>query len=164
MDSAEGAIARKGADDDDEISSGNVSRAATVFRARDKSSAPKAVKADYAILLDQTLSVMRDWKLFGDSMGTDVRAMYEGTYIAGHLGLKQAKAVVDEVSENRTKNALNAIPGLKLLISFLPKIKEKHGAGSTTYLAYFLQVRLWGLRDNLGGHRDSRQRRLVLRP
>ncbi len=46
---------------------------------------------------------------------------------------------------------MNVILSLKLILSFLPKIKEEFGAESTTYLAYFLQVRLWGLRDNLGG-------------
>ena len=151
MDSAEGAVAGRGADDDDEISSGNVSRAATVVRARDKSSALKAVKADYSKRLGHIISTMRSWKLFGDAMGTDVLNMYDGTFDAGQLGFKQAKAAVDEAAENRTKNALNAIPSLKLLSSFLPKIKDKYGAGSTTYLACFLQVRLWGLRDNLGG-------------
>jgi hypothetical protein len=50
MDSAERAVAGKAADDNDEISSGrgggNVSKAATVIRARDKSSTLKAVKVD----------------------------------------------------------------------------------------------------------------------
>jgi hypothetical protein len=151
VDSAEGAIARKGADDDDEISSGNVSRAATVFRARDKSSALKAVNVDYAQRLGQILYTMRAWKLFGDAMATDVLGMYEGTFSAGQLGFKQAKAAMDEAAENRTKNALNAIPSFSLLTSFLPKIKEKLGTGSTTYLACVLQVRLWGLCDILGG-------------
>jgi hypothetical protein len=150
VDSAEGAVVGRGTDDDDEISSGIVSRATTVVRLRDKSSALKAVKADYAERLGQIITTMRSWKLFGDAMGTDVLAMYEGTFSAGQLGFRQAKAAVDEAAENRTKNALNAIPSLKLLTSFLPKIKEKIGAGSTAYLACFLQVRLWGLRDNLG--------------
>ncbi len=96
---------------------------------------------------------MRAWKLFGDAMGTDVLAMYEGTFAAGELGFRQAKATVDEAAKHRTNNALNAIPSLKLFISYLPKIKEKFGAGSTTYLACFLQVRLWVLRDNWGASR-----------
>jgi hypothetical protein len=59
MGNAEGAVARK--DDDNEdisygaASSGTLSRAATVARARDKSSALKAVKADYAQRLGQIL-------------------------------------------------------------------------------------------------------------
>ncbi len=48
MDSADGAVAGRDADDADEISSGILSRAATVIRARDKSSALKLVKAVYA--------------------------------------------------------------------------------------------------------------------
>jgi len=135
---AVGVLAGRGADDDDDISSGNVSKAATVVRARERSSALKAVKVDYAKWLGQILSIMRAWKLFGDAMGTDVLAMYEGTFTARQLGFKQAKAAVDEAAENRTKNALNAIPSLKLLTRFLPKIKEKFGAESTTYLACFL--------------------------
>ena len=55
VESAEGAVAGRGADDDDKISSGNVSRAATVVRACDKSSALEAVKADYARRLGQIL-------------------------------------------------------------------------------------------------------------
>ena len=112
---------------------------------------PKTVKADYAQRLGHILSTMRAWKLFGNAMGTDVLAMYEGTFIAGQLGFKQAKAAMDEAAENRTKNALNAIPSLSLLTSLLTKNKEKFGAGSTTYLACFLQVRLWGLLDNTEG-------------
>ena len=119
--------------------------------ARDKFSALKAFKADYAKRLGHILSTMRALQLFGYAMGTDVLAMYEGTFNAGQLSFKQVKAALVEVAENRTKNALSAIPSLSLLTSFLPKIKEKFGAGSTTYLACFLQVRLWGLRDNLGG-------------
>ena len=74
MDSAEGAVAGKD-DDEEEISSGTLSRAATVVRARDKSSALKAVKADYSKRLCQIISTMRSWKLFGDAMGTDVLNM-----------------------------------------------------------------------------------------
>ncbi len=37
-----------------------------------------------------------------------------------------------------------------MLLRYLPKIKEKLGV-STKYLATFLQVKLLGLRDNLGG-------------
>ena len=140
-DNAEGAVAGKGADDDDEVKSENVSRAATVVRARDKSSALKAVKAYYAQRLGHILTTMRDWKLFGDSVETDVLAMYEGSFLTGNLGFLIAKHAVDEAAEIRTKNALNAIPNL-------PKTKEKFDARSSTYLACFLQVRFWGLRDN----------------
>jgi len=37
-----------------------------------------------------------------------------------------------------------------MLLRYLPKIKEKLGV-STKYLAAFLQAKLLGLRDNLGG-------------
>ncbi len=84
-------------------------------------------------------------------MGTDVFNMYDGTFDDGQLGFRAAKQALDEAMENRTKNALNAIPSLALLLSFLPKIKEEFGAESTMYLACFLQVRLWGVRDNTGG-------------
>jgi hypothetical protein len=151
MDSAEGAVAGAGADDDDEINSGSLSRAGSAVRARDKSEALKGLKADYSNRLGHIMSTLRIWKLFGDAMGTDVLHMYDGTFEAGSLGFKQAKAAVDEAAFNRTKNALNAIPSHKLLLSFLPKIKDKYGAASTTYLACLLQVRLFGLRDNLGG-------------
>ena len=96
MDSAEGAVAGKD-DDEEEISSGTLSRAATVVRARDKSSALKSVKADYSKRLGQIVSTMRVWKLFGDAMGSDVLNMYDGTFDAGQLGFRQAKAAVDEV-------------------------------------------------------------------
>jgi hypothetical protein len=59
MDGPEGAVAGRDADDDDEISSGTLSQAATVVRARDKSSALKAVKADYSQRLGQIISTMR---------------------------------------------------------------------------------------------------------
>ena len=58
-DNAEGAVAGKWADDDDEINSDHVSRAATIVRARDKSLALKTVKADYANRLGHILSTMR---------------------------------------------------------------------------------------------------------
>ncbi len=75
---------------------------------------------------------MRAWKLFGEAMGTDVLNMYEVTFYAGQLGFCQAKAAIDEASQNRQKNSLNVIPSHKLLLSFLPKIKEEFGAESTT--------------------------------
>jgi hypothetical protein len=94
---------------------------------------------------------MRAWKAFGDSLGSDVLQEYEGTFGEGQLGLKQAKVVVQEAAASRTKNALQAVPSHKLLLSVLPKIKEIYGAESTTYLACYLQVHLFGLSDNLSG-------------
>ena len=84
-------------------------------------------------------------------MGTDVLSIYVGTCDPGSLGIRQAKAVIDEASENRARNAPNVIPSHKLLLGFLAKIKEEFGAESTAYLACFLQIRLWGFRDNLSG-------------
>jgi hypothetical protein len=49
---------------------------------------------------------MRAWKVFGDSLGSDVLQVYEGTFDEGHVGFKQAKAAVQEAAGNRTKNAL----------------------------------------------------------
>jgi hypothetical protein len=102
MDSAEGAVAARDANDDDEMSSGTLSRAATVVRGRDKSSALKTVKADYSQRLGHFISTMRSWKLFGDAMGTDVLGIYDGTFDVEQLGFRQAKATVDEAAENRT--------------------------------------------------------------
>ena len=151
MDSAEGAVAGRDADDDDEVSSGAVSRAANVVRARSKSEALKEVKASYSNKLGDIISTMRAWKVFGDSIGSNVLQEYEGTFDEGQLGFKQAKQAVQEAAGNRTKNALQAVPSHKLLLSFLPKIKEIYGATSPAYLACYLQVHLFGLRDNLGG-------------
>ena len=124
MDSAEGAVAVAGADNDDDIISGSLSRAGSPVRARDKSEALKGLKAYYSNRLGHIISTLRIWKLFGDAMGTDVLPMYDGTFEAGSLGFKQAKAVVYDAAFNRTKNVLNVIPSHKLLLSFLPKIKD----------------------------------------
>ncbi len=91
MDSAESAVAGSGADDDDEINSGNLSRAGSAVRARDKSEALKGLKADYSNRLGHIISTLRIWKLFGDAMGTDVLHINDGTFEAGSLGFKRAK-------------------------------------------------------------------------
>ncbi len=59
MDGPEGAVAGRDADEDDEISSGAVSRAANVIRARSKSEALKQVKSSYANKLGDIISTMR---------------------------------------------------------------------------------------------------------
>ena len=41
-------------------------------------------------------------------------------------------------------------PSLELFTKFLPKVKCAFKATSTTYLACYLHVRLFGMRDNLG--------------
>ncbi len=81
---------------------------------------------------------MRAWKVFGDSLGSDVLQEYEGTFDESQFGFKQANAAVQEGVANRTKNALQAVPSRKLLLGFLPKIKEIYCAESSTYLACYL--------------------------
>jgi hypothetical protein len=51
---------------------------------------------------------------------------------------------------------MQAIPAYELIKAYLPKIKEKLGADSLSYLAAFLQTKLLGLQDNLGGLRSGR--------
>jgi hypothetical protein len=92
---------------------------------------------------------MRAWKLFGDSLGSNVMLQkYGGTFDEGQLGFKQAKSAVQEAAAKRTKNAIQTVPSHKLLLSFLPKIKKIYGAESTTYLTFYLQGHLFGLRDS----------------
>ncbi len=59
MDSAEGAIAGAGADDDDEINSGSLSRAGIAERARDKSEALNGLKAEYSNRLGRIILTLR---------------------------------------------------------------------------------------------------------
>jgi hypothetical protein len=84
MDIPKGAVAGRGANDEDEISSarnsGTLSRAANVIRARAKSQALKGVKASYPNKLGDIINTMRAWKVFGDSLGSDVLQVYEGTF------------------------------------------------------------------------------------
>jgi hypothetical protein len=54
-----------------------------------------------------------------------------------------------EVSAQKTTSTDYALPSYELLLKLLPKVKEKSGAKSTTYLACLLQVKLLGLRDDL---------------
>ena len=76
---------------------------------------------------------------------------YQGGYGEGEVGLNAALAANSEVQGNKTKNDMQAIPAYELIKSYLPKIKEKLGADSLSYLAALLQTKLLGLRDNLGG-------------
>ena len=152
QDEAEGAVAGRD-DDDEEINSrgGTVSKAANVVRARDKSSELKNVKSSYANKISSLTATWFGWKVFAESLGTDVLESYQGTHQPGQLGLMQAKAANKEVQANRTTNPWEAIPSWELFERFLPKVKEVFKATSTDYLACFLQVHLFGLRDNLGG-------------
>jgi hypothetical protein len=65
QDEAEGAVAGRGDDDDEEISSGNVSKAATVVRARDKSSELKNFKLSYASKVESLVATGHGWAVFG---------------------------------------------------------------------------------------------------
>jgi len=83
MDIAEGDVAGRDADDDDEVSSSAVSRAASVIRPRSKYEALKQVKSSYANKLGDIVSTMRAWKVFGESLGSDVLQEYEGAFDEG---------------------------------------------------------------------------------
>ncbi len=68
MDEPEGALAGKDADEDDKVSSGAVSRAANVIRARSKSEALKKLKSSYVNKIGDIISTMRAWNFFGNSL------------------------------------------------------------------------------------------------
>ncbi len=86
---------------------------------------------------------MRAWKVFGDSIGSNVLQEYERTFDEEQLGFKQAKEAVQEAADNRAKNGLQAVSSHKLLLSFPLKIKEIYGAESYTYLGCYLNVHLF---------------------
>ncbi len=88
MDSAEGAVAERDADDDVEVKSGAVSRAANAIRARSKSEALKELKSSYVNKLGDIISTMRACTLSGDSQGSNVLQIYVGTFDEGQLGFK----------------------------------------------------------------------------
>ncbi len=108
------------------------------------SSELKDIRTSYTNMLGHVISTFKVWSLFAESIGTDTLQQYEGTFDEGQLGFKQAKQANNEAAANWTKNALQAIPSLKLLFSYLPKIKDTFGAASLAYLACVLQVRLFG--------------------
>ena len=80
-------------------------------------------------------------------MGTDVLQQYRGTYEEGAEGLFKAAR---EGQASKPMNELHAVPSYEMFLRYLPKIKTKFGV-TTKYLAAFLQVRLLGMRDDLGG-------------
>ncbi len=83
MDGPEGAVARRDANDGDEVSSGDVSRAANVIRARSKSDALKKMKSSYVNKIEDIISTMRAWIFLGDSLGSNVLQTYFGTFDEG---------------------------------------------------------------------------------
>jgi hypothetical protein len=152
-DESEGAVAGEDDDDDQEISSDPIAKSAAGAKVqqRDKSTPLKYVKPTYGNRLASIISTFRAWKVFRDSLGSDVMDKYEGTYGENEVGLNAALAANQKVQDNKTKNDLQAIPTYEPIKSYLPKIKAKLGADSLFYLAALLQTKLLRLRDNLGG-------------
>ncbi len=88
--------------------------------------------------MSDILSTFRAWKVFRDSLGSDVMNKYQGGFCEGEMGLNAALAANQEVQGKKTKNDMQAIPAYELIKSYLPKIKEKLGADSLSYLAALL--------------------------
>ena len=147
-----GAVAGQDDEEGEEISSGPplTSIAQRQGRARDKSEALKKVTQTYSKDLGHVASTYWSWKAFRDSMGSDWIQDLTGGFGERETGLLQAIQADREVQANKPKNPLHAVPSLQMLERYLPKIKEKQGP-STTWLAALLQVKLIGIRDNLGG-------------
>jgi len=80
-----------------------------------------------------------------------VTNLYQCAFGEGEVGLNTALAANQEVQGNKTKNELHAIPSYELIKSYLPKIKDKLGADSLSYLAALLQTKILSLRNNFGG-------------
>ena len=79
QDEVEGAVAGADTDDDEEVSSRPVAKSAAgaKVRQRDKSSALKELTGTYANMLADIASTFRAWKVFRDSLGTDVLNTYQ---------------------------------------------------------------------------------------
>jgi hypothetical protein len=152
IDSSVGAVAGQDDDDDEEVSSGSVatSTAGKRARARTKSTALKQVTQSYSKKLGHITTTFGAWGVFRDSLGTVVLQTYRGGFGEGEVGLFQAIQADREVQGNKAKSDLHAIPSYEMLVRYLPKVRSAVGP-STTWLAAFLQVKLLGLRDNLGG-------------
>jgi hypothetical protein len=73
------------------VTSGAISRAARVIRARDESSELKDIKSPYTNMLGHIIYTFKVGSLFAESLGTNALQQYEGTFDEGHLGFKQAK-------------------------------------------------------------------------
>ena len=146
-------------DGEEEVSSGGggkaplVSRGATNRRARDQAPELKEVTATYANRLGHIISTYESWGLFREALGSDALAKYRGGFGEGQTAFMAAKEVAKETARNRVKAPEYAVPHYELLLEQLPKIRDKLGGPTPTYLAAYLQVKLLGLRDNLGGIR-----------
>ncbi len=130
--------------DYDEVTSGAVSMAAKVIRARDKSSQLKDVKSSFTNILGHIMSTFKVWSMFAESLDTDDLQQYSGTFDESQFSFKQAKQASNNAASDRTKNALHVIPSLEFLFSYLLDTKDEYGATSPTYLACGLQARLLG--------------------
>jgi len=156
-----------GRDDGEEVSSGGrrqaqagredaamVSRpAAENRRARHQAPELKGVTGTYANRLGHIISTYESWGLFREALGSDALSKYRGGFGVGQTAFMAAKEVAKETARNRVKAPEYAVPHYTLLLSYLPRIREKLGGPTPTYLAAYLQVKLLGLRDNLGGVR-----------
>jgi len=139
-DEAKGAVAGADDFDEEEVSSGPVakSKASAKVRQREKSSALKNITPTYENKLASIVSTFRAWKMFRDSLGTDVMNQYQGIFGEGEVSLVAALAANQEVQENENKNELHAILSYECIKSYLPKNKAKMGADSLSYLAALL--------------------------
>jgi hypothetical protein len=102
MNEAEGAVDGADEDDDEEVTSGPVakSKAGANVRQRDKSSALKNVTPTYVNKLVSVVITFRAWKVFRDSLGTDVMHAYQSGYGEGKVGLNAALAAYSEIQRN----------------------------------------------------------------
>jgi hypothetical protein len=152
MDSAVGAVAGRDDNEDEEVSSGAVatSIAGARSRARTKSTALKQVTQTYSVKLGHIATNFGALGAFRNSLGSDVLQTYRGGFGEGEVGLMQALPADKEVQGNKPKSDLHAVPSYEMVVRYLPRIKAALGP-PTVRLAAFLQVKLLGLRDNLGG-------------
>lgn len=150
-----------GRDDGEEVSSGGgarasdaplVSKAAHNRRARHQAPELKEVTSTYANRLGDIISTYEAWGAFREALGSDALAKYRGGFGEGQTAFMAAKEAAKETARNRTKAPEYAVPHYELLLEQLPRIKAALGP-TPRYLAAYLQVKLLGLRDNLGGIR-----------
>jgi hypothetical protein len=124
QDESKGVVAGADDDDDEEVRINPVakSKAGAKVRQRDKRSALKNITPTYGNKLASTVSTFLAWKVFRDSLGTDVMNQYQGTFGEGEVGINVALAANQKVQSNKTKNELRSIPSYELIKSYLPKI------------------------------------------
>lgn len=140
------AVAGKDDSEDEEVSSGGPIQSSAGERPRARLAAPelKKLTQTYSKKLGHISTTFSAWKVFRDALGTRVHHAYQ-------IPLNVAIQADKEVQSNKATSDLHAVPSYEMLQSYIPKIKEKFGETSPTYVAAYLQVNLLGLRDNLGG-------------